>query len=248
MTAHVRSTEVSRKGYMTGYYADKLSGRRLQRCYDVASARVRQYLEAEVLHVADLLRPADVVLELGCGYGRIARRLAQVARRVVGIDTAAESLELARLLVEPERGCDFMLMDALDLHFPGGSFDAVVCLQNGICAFGVDQVSLLKEALRVTRQSGFVLFSTYSDRFWTERLEWFESQAAEGLIGALDRAASGDGVIVCEDGFRAGRLTPDALRSLCSRVGVEAEITEVDGSSVFCEIVKSGAARPVSST
>jgi 2-polyprenyl-6-hydroxyphenyl methylase/3-demethylubiquinone-9 3-methyltransferase len=136
-----------------------------------------------------------------------------------------------------------MHMDALDLLFPDCSFDAVVCLQNGICAFGVDQVSLLQEALRVTRKGGMVLFSTYSDRFWSERLAWFEAQAAEGLIGAIDRVASGDGVIVCVDGFRAGRLTPNDFRSLCSLVGVEPEIAEVDGSSVFCEIVKPGAAQ-----
>ena len=221
---------------MSGYYAQKLSGKRLQRCYDVASERVKQYLEAEVRHVMDRLRPTDSVLELGCGYGRVAWRLARVARRVVGIDTAAESLELARQSVVPGIDCEFLLMDAVDLRFPASSFDAVVCLQNGICAFRVDQVALLEEALRVTRPGGIVLFSTYSDRFWPERLEWFEAQAAEGLVGAVDRGASGDGVIVCEDGFRAGRLTPEKFSSLCSRLGVEAEITEVDGSSVFCEI------------
>lgn len=226
---------------MTGYYAEKLAGRRLKRCYDIASPRVRRYLEAEIEHVRERLRPADTVLELGCGYGRVALRLAEVVSRVVGIDTASESLDLARQM-DREGRCEFLQMDALELRFPDGWFDAAVCVQNGICAFGVDQGSLLREALRVTRSGGIALFSTYSDRFWPERLAWFEAQAAEGLIGAIDRDRCGDGVIVCQDGFRAGRLTPAELRSLCGQVGVEAEITEIDGSSVFCEVVKGGAA------
>ncbi len=226
---------------MSGYYTERLSGRRLQRCYEIASPRMERYLEAEILHVLGRLEPADEVLELGCGYGRIAFRLAAVARRVVGIDTAEESLDLARRLAPPGTSCEFLRMDAIDLRLPDGAFDAVLCLQNGICAFGVDQEILLREALRVTRDGGTVLLSSYSEGIWPERLAWFESQAAEGLVGAVDHEASGNGVIVCEDGFRAGRMAAADFGSLCSRTGVEGTITEVDGSCLVCEIIKPGA-------
>jgi 2-polyprenyl-6-hydroxyphenyl methylase/3-demethylubiquinone-9 3-methyltransferase len=222
---------------MTSYYSQKLSGRRLERCYEVAPPRVQRYLEAEIVHALSRLTPADTVLELGCGTGRIARRLAAVARRVVGIDTAAQSLALARERVSANT-IEYLEMDALDLRFPDGSFDVVLCLQNGICAFGVDPVALLKEALRVTRPGGRVLLSSYADTFWEHRLAWFEAQAAAGLLGPVDRAASKDGVIVCTDGFRAGRMTPEGFEELCKKVGVEGEITEVDGSSLVCEVRK----------
>ena len=68
-----------------GYYSAKLSGDRLQKCYEVAPARVRQYLEAEISFVIGRLRPGDSVLELGCGYGRVAFRLGEVAVRVPDI-------------------------------------------------------------------------------------------------------------------------------------------------------------------
>lgn len=222
---------------MSGYYAESLSGLRLQQCYEVASRRVRQYLEAEIRHVMQRLRRTDRVLELGCGYGRVALRLAEVAGSVVGIDTAVESLALARKL-DREGRCEFLEMDAVAMGFGDSEFDAVVCVQNGICAFGVDQVALFREALRVVRQGGLVLFSTYSDSFWGDRLGWFETQASAGLVGAVDRERSRDGVIVCEGGFRAGRVTPEGFRQLCRAVGVEGELTEVDGSSLFCEVEK----------
>lgn len=223
---------------MTGYYDEKLSGRRLKLCYEQASTRVRQYLEAEIQHVLSRLRSSDMILELSCGYGRVAFRLAEVVRRVVGIDTAIESLEMARELAGVNSRCEFLNMDALDLQFSTGKFDAVICVQNGICAFGVNQEALLREALRVTRSRGIMLFSTYSDRFWPHRLAWFQAQAEAGLIGPIDYDASGDGVIVCKDGFLAGRLTPEDWRLLCSKVACNPEIMEVDESSIFCEIFK----------
>lgn len=226
------------------YYTEKLSGRRLQRCYEIAPDRVHQYLEAEIVHAMGRLRPTDKVLELGCGYGRIALRLARVAKAVIGIDTAPRSLELARQLMAGDERCEFLHMDAIDLRFADGSFDAVLCLQNGICAFGVDQMRLLQEALRVAREGGLVLFSSYSDAFWSDRLAWFEAQAAEGLLGRIDRAASTDGVIVCKGGFRAGRLRPDQFRTLCSKLGMDCQVYEVDESSVFCEIVKASTGQP----
>jgi 2-polyprenyl-6-hydroxyphenyl methylase/3-demethylubiquinone-9 3-methyltransferase len=225
---------------MPGYYARKLAGRRLQRCYEIASPRILQYFEAEIEFLLERIASAESALELGCGYGRVTRRMAEVAASVTGIDTAEENLALARELESRDPVCGYLLMDAAAMTFPDGRFDAVACIQNGICAFGVDRLTLLSEAVRVARPGGVVLFSTYSDRIWPERLEWFEAQAAEGLLGPLDREACVDGVIACKDGFRSGRVTPDEFRSLCAQLGAEPILTEVDGSSLFCEIGKPG--------
>jgi len=128
-------------------------------------------------------------------------------------------------------------MDASALTFRDGAFDVVVCVQNGICAFAVDPERLMREALRVTGPGGRVLFSTYSAAFWSERLQWFESQAAAGLVGAIDYDHTQNGTIVCKDGFRAGMFSTEAFLVLCRRLGVEPIITTVDDSSVFCEIL-----------
>lgn len=223
---------------MADYYSQKLSGRRLQRCYEVASARVAQYLEAEILFALSRVRETDQVLELGCGYGRIAHRLAPKARHVVGIDTAADSIDLARQFYSPDTNCTFECMNALAMGFDDGSFDVVLCLQNGICAFRVDPLELLREALRVTRPGGRILLSSYADAFWEHRLAWFEAQAAEGLVGPIDPVESHDGVIACRDGFRSGRTTPEEFSALCARLDLSAAITEIDGSSIFCETTR----------
>ncbi len=222
---------------MPGYYKAKLSGERLRRCYEIASSRVKQYLEAEIQFVLRHLKRNDVALELGCGYGRVTFRLADIARYVIGIDTAHESLMAARQSLNHGARCEFVEMDALLLAFNRSSFDKVVCVQNGICAFGVDRKRLLNEALRVTRPGGVVLFSTYSEQFWDDRLQWFEAQAAAGFVGPIDYQQTGNGEIVCTDGFRAGTLTAEAFRSLGTELGVDPVISDVDQSSLFCKMI-----------
>lgn len=220
------------------YYSEKLSGKRLRECYDIAPARVKQYLDAEIHHVLSMTKPEDSVLELGCGYGRVTWEIAVVAKRVVGIDTAAESIVLARSRAKNGMSCEFLEMDATTLSFDDNGFDLVVCIQNGICAFGVDQFVLVKEAIRVARPGGHVLFSSYSGKFWPHRLEWFELQAERGLLGEIDYDTTGDGVIVCKDGFRAGAMGDAEFRELCKRIELEPTINEVDESSIFYELVK----------
>jgi len=219
------------------YYIKNLSGERLRRCYEIATPRVKQFLEAEIDHLRSRLNQGDLFLELGCGYGRILFQLAGNASRLVGIDTAVESLRLARQMMPPGLACRFAEMDARATSFRDDQFDVVACLQNGISAFGVDQQALVREAVRVCRPGGRVIFSSYARGFWDDRLEWFELQSAHGLLGPIDREATGEGVIVCTDGFRAGYMRPEDFRQLWLGLGLGPEITEVDGSVLFCETV-----------
>jgi 2-polyprenyl-6-hydroxyphenyl methylase/3-demethylubiquinone-9 3-methyltransferase len=221
---------------MRGYYAKGLAGERLRRCYEIAPPAIQRYLEAEIRFILERLSSLDSALELGCGYGRVSARLAKVARRVVGIDVAEKSLDLARRLYGTESRLSFLDMDALKLTFEAGEFDVVVCLQNGICSFGVDQIALLQEATRVLRPEGVAFFSTYSDKIWPERLHWFELQAQEGLVGEIDYSETTGGTIVCKDGFRSGSVTEGGFQALCAQIGMRCTVSEIDDSSLICEI------------
>lgn len=218
------------------YYSHKLSAERLKRCYEIAPPRVKQYLEAEIEFIMEKIKPSDMVLELGCGYGRALKKLTTKAKTVVGIDTSYTSLLLAKEIMSNDPQCYLLAMDAVKLGFGNKRFDKVICIQNGISAFGVDQRKLIEEAMRITRSGGHVFFSSYSENFWKDRLAWFRIQAEHGLIGEIDEEATGHGVIVCKDGFRATTVGRDDFASLTSHLDIHPLITEVNGSSVFYEI------------
>jgi 2-polyprenyl-6-hydroxyphenyl methylase/3-demethylubiquinone-9 3-methyltransferase len=221
---------------MAGYYEETLSGERLKRCYDLAPPAAQRYLAAEIKHVQARIEPGSAVLELGCGYGRVLREIAPAAGLVVGIDTSSHSLRLAGAFTADQGNVALVHMNAIKLAFLPTCFDLVCCVQNGISAFGVDPRSLLGAAVRVTRPGGRVLFSSYAEAFWPARLAWFRLQAAEGLVGEIDEAATGDGTIVCKDGFRATTVGAAAFRRLARGLGAQIQIEVVAGSSLFCEI------------
>jgi len=157
--------------YKGAYYKERLSADKLLRCYEVASPRIKQYLDAEIQFVISNLRGSDLVLELGCGYGRVMKTVSQFVSRIVGNDISRESLGFAKSHMEDCRNYGVFLMDASQMSFRSCVFDVVFCIQNGISAFGVDKKRLIAESVRVTKDDGVVLFSSYSPKIWEARLE-----------------------------------------------------------------------------
>ncbi len=219
------------------YYAEKLSAERLKRVYEIAPPRMRQYLEAEIEYVMTKIRPSDIILELGTGYGRILPYLARITGTIMGIDSSLSSLRFGSQTVSGLFNCQFACMDAVKLAFQDDVFDMVVCIQNGISAFHVDQKELIAEAVRVTKAGGTVLFSSYSEKFWPERLEWFRMQSEAGLLGEIDYEKTKDGVIVCKDGFSASTVSESRFRQLTAGLDGRVSLIEIDESSLFCEII-----------
>jgi methylase of polypeptide subunit release factors len=68
--------------------AMKLSCERLTCCDELVSPCVKQYLEAGTRYVLDGIGRPGMVLEFGCGSGRVTLRLAEAALVAIGIDTA----------------------------------------------------------------------------------------------------------------------------------------------------------------
>lgn len=84
-------------------------------------------LEMEALSKLVDFRGMDV-LDVGCGDGRTALRIARTAASILGVDPDEERIALARR-AEPEDGScgiDFRIEDAVTVEFPPATFDAVL--------------------------------------------------------------------------------------------------------------------------
>lgn len=222
---------------MDSYYADQMDASKLVGVYDTGLQRIKQYLHAEIDYVAQRLTGNETVLEVGAGYGRIMKILAPKAARVDGIDNSPEFISYGRQYLRDTPNCRLTLQDAHRLTIQG-EYDVVICLQNGLSAIKGRTYPLVARLMAALKAGGTLYVSTYSEGFWEHRLEWFREQADKGLLGKIDEVHTGNGIIVCEDGFQALTFTREDLALLGRETGYPYHIDEVDGSSTFLVIEK----------
>ena len=85
----------------------------------------------------------------------------------------------------------------------------------------------------------FLLKDKLSEKFWNYRLEWFQLQTNSGLLGEIDFERTGNGEIVCKDGFTATTVSPEQFIKLISGIdNIDVKTVEIDESSIFCEIFR----------
>jgi ubiquinone/menaquinone biosynthesis C-methylase UbiE len=104
----------------------------------------------------------QLVLEVGCGRGELAGRMAQkLDARVVGLDQSERMVELTR-----QRGVEAVVGDVQDLPFKDGIFDCAVAAWMLYHAW--DLGLALRELRRVIRDEGRVVAATSSERTFHE--------------------------------------------------------------------------------
>lgn len=64
-------------------------------------------------------------LEVGCGTGAFARRLAECCTQVIGIDLSAEMIRVARQRSRDFKNVGFEMVDAMTWEFPQAHFDLI---------------------------------------------------------------------------------------------------------------------------
>ena len=108
-------------------------------------------VERAIAHIAENIN-GKTVLEVACGCAEFSLAAAQTAKSVDGID-----LDYLRLPPSARKteGFKFTVMDATNMAFPEGSFDAAV-MYNAIGHLGAVLEKVLKECLRVTKPGGAI--------------------------------------------------------------------------------------------
>ena len=127
--------------------------------YDVDSKR-GPAIVMEAGKLVRLLSPNknDVILEIGCGTGRVTRQLARKCRKVVGIDFSQAMLDVARRKSKSYENIDYRIIDLRQIPFPfkNSCFDKVVCPL--VIDHVEDTESLFHEIFRILKGGGILVF------------------------------------------------------------------------------------------
>jgi len=99
----------------------------------------------------------DVILDVGCGVGQFSYSIAKRAKKVVGVDILASSIEIAKEF-SSKPNVEFIEGDLFKLHFPDNSFDCILFLET---IEHVDNpVMFIREFHRLLKKDGHLVIST----------------------------------------------------------------------------------------
>jgi len=138
-------------------------------------------------------RPADELLDIGCGTGLIALSLAPWVSRIKGVDISSGMVDRARSNLDHVPNVDVAVGSITNLHEPDDSYDKV--LAYSVLQYLADE-SMLREALndvfRVLRPGGRALLAANPDPSRRSRLEEVirtrpDKEAVEKELSLLDQ-------------------------------------------------------------
>ncbi len=152
-------------------------------------------------------------LDLGCGTGDAAVRLARLGLHVTLLDSSAAMLDLALRAVREAgvmKKVAVMHDDAARLGnlFPAGSFDVILC--HNLLEYIDDPGSVLRSATRALRQASSILSVLVRNRAG----EVFKAAIQAGDLAAAENNLTAEWGKESLYGGRVRLFTPDSLRDL----------------------------------
>jgi ubiquinone/menaquinone biosynthesis C-methylase UbiE len=167
------------------------------------------------------LTPRDCILDVACGTGLVTFRAAAVVdaeREVVGTDISEQMIAAARIAARDSGVANtrFERMDAEDLKFSAGSFDAVLCALGLMYMPGPEKA--VREFHRVLRPGGRAVAAVWGQRDrcgWAEIFPIVGARVQSDVCPMFFRLGTGEGL---QHAFAAAGFTNISARRLGTRL------------------------------
>jgi ubiquinone/menaquinone biosynthesis C-methylase UbiE len=122
------------------------------------------------------INPNNVVLDVGCGYGRSLPYLSSLADYVIGVDISSQMIEQAKIFTSDIDNIQLIVSESESMNIESNFVDKIIC-------FAAFDAMFQKEALiefnRITKKGGEVLITGKNNLFFDD-----DSSAIEAEVGA----------------------------------------------------------------
>jgi S-adenosylmethionine-dependent methyltransferase len=158
-------------------------------------------------------------LDVGCGTGETAVRLARHGMQVTLLDSSPTMLDIAKRTVQEAGVADKVVLqegDATRLtnFFPAGSFDVILC--NNVLEYLDDPIAVLRGAARALRDSSAILSVLVRNRAG----EVFKAALQAGDLAAAENNLTAEWGLESLYGSRVRLFTSDSLRAMLAEASL----------------------------
>lgn len=148
------------------------------------------YLERAIL-IRHGLKEGQMIVDVGCGMGRLARYLQDLQVDYLGIDIVPEILEEARTIIGRNESFRFELVKGFEIPLPDTEAHFVTMFSLATHLLDIETYSYMAEAKRVLRNGGHLILSflDYSLPYFQEMFErlFQEQHGREDLLSFIQK-------------------------------------------------------------
>lgn len=191
---------------------------------------IKDWFKKEKIYLKTNIKKDSIVLDVGCGFGRDIILLTKIAKEIVGIDNDRKLFLEINKELSKYKNVKIFLEDAKKMHFCNDFFDYVICMGNTFGNLGKDQVQILKEMKRVTKEGGRIIISVYSEKALNIRIK--EYRRVKVKIKKVK-----DGKFYSIEGITSEQFTKEKLKRIFKSAGLKNfKIINLNPISYLCEI------------
>lgn len=181
---------------------------------------IQQFLDGESTFLEKQIPPAQIILEIGCGYGRLVRILSKNALSVAGVDFSKRALSEAAQYLRQIQNAKIFYMHAEKMTFPANTFDYVLCMDATFGNMPNLEESVLREMNRVCKPAGKIIVSVFSETAAKAQIQNYTR------LGLSDVSDTGTAITTAE-GHYSRRFTRHELNKLFWSTSLECTISKI---------------------
>jgi ubiquinone/menaquinone biosynthesis C-methylase UbiE len=137
---------------------------------------IKEYLLLEEKQILAYIKSHDIILNVGCGHGRILNLLKNKCIKIIGIDVSKDCIKRCKEKFKNSKDICIFKTDINNTNFKNNYFDKIILDFNFLGNIPKSQIEKnLMEIRRILKTKGKILGSVYSKKALEQQIRLYEN-------------------------------------------------------------------------